>query len=233
MLGQTVRLRTSIIQQKTGRPVPFELTDPRGALIAWLRRHPAEKGDWLFPSRSRPGDHVTTRQYRGPHPACSRQRHRLSVGAATAQHARRPLTAPGELMARVVRDPRHSSCMSSDRRPCTPPIAALSAFWPGGQHHQLAPWSAADRLRTATTVVRICLLPDTGRMPGVGATDADGSPLRGVLVAIVALRQYHSHPMQPVEFVLSDAERAFSSAHLFIATLAYFAAPPAIARRFF
>lgn len=29
VLGGTVRLRTSIIQQKTGRPVPFELTDPR------------------------------------------------------------------------------------------------------------------------------------------------------------------------------------------------------------
>ncbi len=28
VLGGTVRLRTSIIQQKTGRPVPFELTDP-------------------------------------------------------------------------------------------------------------------------------------------------------------------------------------------------------------
>lgn len=64
VLGGTVRLRTSIIQQKTGRPVPFELTDPaREALTAWLRKRPSEKGEWLFPSRSRPGDHVTTRQY--------------------------------------------------------------------------------------------------------------------------------------------------------------------------
>ena len=64
VLGGTVRLRTSIIQQKTGRPVPFELTDPtREALTAWLRKRPNEKGDWIFPSRSRPGDHVTTRQY--------------------------------------------------------------------------------------------------------------------------------------------------------------------------
>lgn len=55
-------MRTSIIQQKTGRPVPFELTDPtREALTAW--RRPAATDDWLFPSRSRPGDHVTTRQY--------------------------------------------------------------------------------------------------------------------------------------------------------------------------
>jgi integrase len=64
VLGGTVRLRTSIIQQKTGRPVPFELTDPtREALTAWLKRRPAETGDWLFASRSRSGDHVTTRQY--------------------------------------------------------------------------------------------------------------------------------------------------------------------------
>ena len=27
-LGDSVRLRTTIVQQKTGRPVPFELTDP-------------------------------------------------------------------------------------------------------------------------------------------------------------------------------------------------------------
>lgn len=64
VLGGTVRLRTSIIQQKTSRPVPFELTDPtREALIAWLRKRPSDKGEWLFPSRSRSGDHVTTRQY--------------------------------------------------------------------------------------------------------------------------------------------------------------------------
>ncbi|MCV9937162.1 tyrosine-type recombinase/integrase [Boseaceae bacterium BT-24-1] len=64
VLGGTVRMRTSIIQQKTGRPVPFELTDPtREALTAWLRRRPVGGGDWLLPSRSRPGDQLTTRQY--------------------------------------------------------------------------------------------------------------------------------------------------------------------------
>lgn len=64
MLGGTVRLRTSIIQQKTGRPVLFELTDTtREALAAWLRHRPTAEVDWLFPSRSRKGDHVTTRQY--------------------------------------------------------------------------------------------------------------------------------------------------------------------------
>ncbi|MGY6249864.1 tyrosine-type recombinase/integrase [Bosea thiooxidans] len=64
VLGGTVRLRSTIIQQKTGRSVPFELTDPtREALTAWLRLRPKSDTDWLFPSRSSSGDHVTTRQY--------------------------------------------------------------------------------------------------------------------------------------------------------------------------
>ncbi len=63
-LGDSVRLRTTVIQQKTGRPVPFELTDPtREALTAWLKKRCLRSGDWLFPSRSHVGDHVTTRQY--------------------------------------------------------------------------------------------------------------------------------------------------------------------------
>lgn len=49
VLGGTVRLRTSVIQQKTGRPVPFELTDPtREALTAWLRRRPGGKATGSF-----------------------------------------------------------------------------------------------------------------------------------------------------------------------------------------
>ncbi len=64
VLGGTVRLRTAIVQQKSGRPVPFELTDSaREALAAWLRKRGSREDDWLFPSRSRPGDHITTRQY--------------------------------------------------------------------------------------------------------------------------------------------------------------------------
>jgi integrase len=37
-LGDSIRLRTTIVQQKTGRPVPFELTEStREALASWLR----------------------------------------------------------------------------------------------------------------------------------------------------------------------------------------------------
>ena len=64
-LGDSIRLRTTIIQQKTGRPVPFELTEPtREALALWLSLCGSRSNDdWLFPSRSRRGNHLTTRQY--------------------------------------------------------------------------------------------------------------------------------------------------------------------------
>ena len=62
--GGIMRDRATVIQQKTGRPVPFEITDAsRDALSAWLALRGKREDDWLFPSRSRPGDHVTTRQY--------------------------------------------------------------------------------------------------------------------------------------------------------------------------
>lgn len=64
MPGGSFRDRATVIQQKTGRPVPFELTEPtRDALVAWLAKRGKRRDDWLFPSRSRPGDHITTRQY--------------------------------------------------------------------------------------------------------------------------------------------------------------------------
>jgi integrase len=63
-LGDGIRLRTTIIQQKTGRPVPFELTETtRETLAVWLKLRGLRAGDWLVPSRSRPGEHLTTRQY--------------------------------------------------------------------------------------------------------------------------------------------------------------------------
>lgn len=62
--GGGLRTRATVIQQKTGRPVPFEITEPtRDALAAWLQRRGRRADDWLFPSRSRPGHHIGTRQY--------------------------------------------------------------------------------------------------------------------------------------------------------------------------
>ena len=40
--GGALRDRATVIQQKTGRPVPFEITEPtREALVAWLERRGA------------------------------------------------------------------------------------------------------------------------------------------------------------------------------------------------
>lgn len=62
--GGSLRERATVIQQKTGRPVPFEITEAtRSSLNAWLPRRGRRQDDWLFPSRSRPGDHISTRQY--------------------------------------------------------------------------------------------------------------------------------------------------------------------------
>jgi integrase len=59
--GGSLRARATIIQQKTGQLVPFEITEPtRDALAVWLKVPGRRNDDWLFPSRSRPGDHVST-----------------------------------------------------------------------------------------------------------------------------------------------------------------------------
>ncbi|MFO1147563.1 MAG: tyrosine-type recombinase/integrase [Alsobacter sp.] len=62
--GGSVRTRSTVIQQKTGRPVPLELSPAtRASVAAWLDVRLTGKSDWLWPSRSRAGGHLTTRQY--------------------------------------------------------------------------------------------------------------------------------------------------------------------------
>ena len=64
MTAGGIRARSTVMQQKTGTPVPFELTEPtKEAVAAWLAVRRSKGSDWLFPSRSHAGDHVTTRQY--------------------------------------------------------------------------------------------------------------------------------------------------------------------------
>ena len=64
MLAGSIRPRSSVLQQKTGRPVPFEVTDAtKDALTHWLAVRRSKGTDWLFPSRTRKGEHVSTRQY--------------------------------------------------------------------------------------------------------------------------------------------------------------------------
>lgn len=53
-----------VIQQKTGRPVQFEITaDTRASLLAWLERRGGSVDDFAFPSRIDPDGYLSTRQY--------------------------------------------------------------------------------------------------------------------------------------------------------------------------
>src|SRR5215207_3255628 len=47
-----VKRRVVILQQKTGRPVQFEVTEQaRRSIAAWVERKGLGPDDWLFPSR--------------------------------------------------------------------------------------------------------------------------------------------------------------------------------------
>jgi len=59
-----LRRRAIVIQQKTGRPVQFEITEQaRRSVADWLNVRRGEPNGWLFPSRLVPGAHLSTRQY--------------------------------------------------------------------------------------------------------------------------------------------------------------------------
>ena len=50
--GGQIRTRAIVMQQKTGRPVQFELLpDARASLLAWLDRRGGTVDDYVFPSR--------------------------------------------------------------------------------------------------------------------------------------------------------------------------------------
>jgi integrase len=62
--GPDIRTRAIVMQQKTGRPVQFELTaDVRASLLAWLERRGGTVLDYAFPSRVDHAGHLSTRQY--------------------------------------------------------------------------------------------------------------------------------------------------------------------------
>jgi integrase len=59
-----VRRRVVIIQQKTGRPVQFEVTEQaRRSIATWVELKKLSFDNWLFPSRIKLGSHLSTRQY--------------------------------------------------------------------------------------------------------------------------------------------------------------------------
>ncbi len=62
--GGRVWSRAIVVQQKTGRPVQFELPEPtRSSMLAWLERRGGTLDEFVFPSRTDHADHISTRQY--------------------------------------------------------------------------------------------------------------------------------------------------------------------------
>lgn len=59
--GGRIRARGMVIQQKTARPVQFELLEPaRTAILDWLERRCGGLEDFVFPSRTEPCRHMST-----------------------------------------------------------------------------------------------------------------------------------------------------------------------------
>jgi len=62
--GNQVASRAMVMQQKTGQPVQFEITEQtRQAVSDWIRRSNLCSSDYLFPSRLHRSPHLSTRQY--------------------------------------------------------------------------------------------------------------------------------------------------------------------------
>ena len=64
MHGQSVMPRASVVQQKTGQPVRFEITEQtRDVLSEWITMLDLKGDEYLFSSRVKTSAHITTRQY--------------------------------------------------------------------------------------------------------------------------------------------------------------------------
>ena len=62
--GSHALSRAMVVQQKTGLPVQFEITEQtRNALEAWIQKAGLQHNDFLFPSRNTGSPHISTRQY--------------------------------------------------------------------------------------------------------------------------------------------------------------------------
>ena len=62
--GNRVSSRAVVMQQKTHRPVQFEITEQtRDSLASWICQAKLKSNDYLFPSRIHDSPHLSTRQY--------------------------------------------------------------------------------------------------------------------------------------------------------------------------
>jgi len=62
--GSGIKRRAQVMQQKTGRPVRFEITkQARDSILAWIEKANLISTNYLFPSRIDRTQHLSTRQY--------------------------------------------------------------------------------------------------------------------------------------------------------------------------
>ncbi len=62
--GDRIAPRAIVMQQKTSRPVQFEITEQtRSAAADWMKLRNLHSADYLFPSRAHKSLHLGTRQY--------------------------------------------------------------------------------------------------------------------------------------------------------------------------
>ncbi len=62
--GSNIAPRAIVMQQKTQRPVQFEITEQtREAVGTWIKQANRRPEDYIFPSRVRESPHLSTRQY--------------------------------------------------------------------------------------------------------------------------------------------------------------------------
>ena len=62
--GDRISTRAIVIQQKTSKPVQFEISPPtREAVAEWIKQEHLSTEDYLFPSRVHDSPHLGTRQY--------------------------------------------------------------------------------------------------------------------------------------------------------------------------
>ena len=63
LIGQ-MSSRAIVLQQKTGRPVQFEITEQtRASLTAWIHNQRLTTSDYLFPGRVKSSPRISRRQY--------------------------------------------------------------------------------------------------------------------------------------------------------------------------
>lgn len=62
--GSEIHSRATVMQQKTGRPVRFEITKrTRESVDAWIQQASLGASAYMFPSRIQTSPHLSTRQY--------------------------------------------------------------------------------------------------------------------------------------------------------------------------